>query len=279
MTADESVKILQKVDLDITMEIVRICERHNIEYFITSGTMLGAIRHKGFIPWDDDIDIGMMRDQYEKFLSVAEGDLPSHLKLVNYRNTPEYHYYISRVVDTETLVEEERMAEGEKLTSVSVDVYAIDGSPNNLLLRKIYYFRVMYHRAMMSLCYKDSIDRKRKRSTPEKILLWVMERIPVEKMTTPYKQKCKIDKLLRSNDVYKSKFIGDLMGAYRTKEMMPAEYFGKGAYYQFENETLRGPEKYHEYLTHMYGDYMQLPPVEQRRNHYKVVEIHGKKYD
>ena len=154
------------------------------------------------------------------------------------------------------------------MTNVSVDVYAIDGSPNNIFLRKIFYLRVMYHRALMSLCYKSSIDRKRKRNLPERILLFIMELIPVEKMTTPYKQKCIIDKLLKSNDVYKSKYIGDLMGAYRTKEMMPAEYFGNGAYYQFENVMLRGVELYHEYLTHMYGDYMQLPPVEQRRNHY-----------
>lgn len=271
---NDSVKLLQKIDLDITMEIVKICEKHNIEYFISSGSMLGAIRHKGFIPWDDDMDIGMMRDHYDRFLSIAERELPPHLKLITFQNTPEYHYYLSRVADTETLVEEERMAEGEKATNVSVDVYPIDGSPNHPLLRKIYYFRVMYHRALMSLCYKESIDRKRKRSLPERILLFIMERIPVEKWTTPYKQKCRIDKLLRSNDVYRSKYIGDIMGAYRTKEMMPAEYFGKGAYYEFEGKKLRGVEKYHEYLTHMYGDYMTLPPAEQRKNHYKLIAVH-----
>ena len=278
MNKSEATRKLQKVDLEITMQIVDICKKHNIQYFITSGTMLGAIRHKGFIPWDDDIDIGMMRDQYEKFLEVAEKELPETLKLVTFRNTPEYHYYISRVVDTDTWIEEERMAEDEKMTHVSVDVYAIDGSPNNSLLRKIYYFRVMYHRALMSLCYKDSIDRHRKRGVFERILLFVMERIPVEKMTTPYKQKCHIDRLLKSNDVYKSNIIGDLMGAYRTKEMMPAELFGKGAMYQFEDVMLMGPEDYDGYLTYMYGDYMKLPPEESRRTHYKVIELHGEKF-
>lgn len=278
MGIEKSVRELQQVDLDITCEIVKICSKYDIKYFIISGTMLGAVRHHGFIPWDDDMDLGMMRDQYEKFLDVAKAELPPHLKLVTYKNSPNYPYFISRVADTETVVEEKRQAGERKRTNISVDICSIDGSPNNVILRKLYYFRVMYHRALMSLCYKDSIDLERKRSLPERMLLWVMERVPVEKMTTPYKQKCKIDKLLRHNDVYHSKYIGNLMGAYRTKEMIPAEYFGKGADYQFQGMILRGVEKYQEYLTYLYGDYMKLPPEGQRRNHYKVIEIHGKKY-
>ena len=85
----------------------------------------------------------------------------------------------------------------------------------------------------MSLCYKDSIDRKRKRGTIEKAFLWMMERIPVEKFTTPYKQKCKIDKLLRSQNVKNSKYIGNIMGAYRVREIVPAEFYGNGIMYQF----------------------------------------------
>ena len=272
-----NMELLHQVDVDIVKEVVRICDKHDLKYYMLGGTMLGAIRHKGFIPWDDDIDLGMPRDDYEKFLELAPQELPEYLKVVNYRNDPNYMYYITRVLDTDTKVIEERIGNDNKYTNASIDIFPIDGTPNNALARKIYFFRVLYHRALMSLCYKDSIDRKRKRSKKEKLLLWIMERIPVEKLTTPYKQKCKIDKLLRSQPVKGAKYIGNIMGAYRTREIVPAEFYGEGAMYPFEDIQLRGLSMYDEYLTYTYGDYMQLPPVESRKTHFKILEIHGTK--
>ena len=272
-----NMELLHKVDVDIVKEVVRICDKHDLKYYMLGGTMLGAIRHKGFIPWDDDIDLGMPREDYEKFLELAEEELPDHLKAVNYRNTPNYMYYITRILDPQTKVIEERIGNDNKYTNASIDIFPIDGTPNNAFLRKIYFFRVLYHRALMSLCYKDSIDRKRKRSKKEKLLLWVMERIPVEKLTTPYKQKCKIDKLLRKQPIKGAKYIGNIMGAYRTREIVPAEYYGEGAMYSFEDIQLRGLSMYHEYLTFTYGDYMKLPPEDQRKTHFKILEIHGTK--
>lgn len=271
--------LLHQVDLEIAQDVVRICQEHGFKYYMLGGTMLGAIRHKGFIPWDDDIDFGMPRDDYECFLEVAPRELAHHLKVVNYRTDPNFQYYITRILDTQTKVVEERIGNNNKYTHASIDIFPVDGTPNNVFLRKIYFFRVLYHRALMSLCYKDSIDRKRSRGTAEKLLLWVMERIPVEKLTTPYKQKCKIDKLLRSQRVEGSKYIGNIMGAYRTREIVPAEYYGQGKFYDFENTQFMGMDMYHEYLTHTYGDYMELPPEEHRKTHFKILEIHGQKVE
>ena len=271
-----NIDVLHKVDMDIVKAVVAICDKYGLMYYMLGGTMLGAVRHQGFIPWDDDIDLGMPREDYEKFLEIAPKELPGTLKVVNYRNTPEYQYYITRVLDTDTKVIEERIGNDNKYTNASIDIFPIDGTPNCGLLRKIYFFRVLSHRALMSLCYKDSIDRQRKRGNVEKKFLWIMEHLPVEKITTPYKQKCKIDKLLRSQNVKKSKYIGNIMGAYRTREIVPSEFYGKGAFYQFEDMQLRGLELYHEYLTYTYGDYMQLPPENQRKTHFKILEIHGK---
>lgn len=272
----ENIDLLHKVDLDIVKAVVKICDKHGLTYYMLGGTMLGAVRHKGFIPWDDDIDLGMPRDDYEKLLKIAPTELPKELKVVNYRNTPNYQYYITRILDTETKVIEERIGNENKYTNASIDIFPIDGTPNNSLLRKIYFFRVLYHRALMSLCYKDSIDRKRKRGFAEKILLFVMEHLPVEKITTPYKQKCKIDKLLRKQSVSKSDYIGNIMGAYRTREIVPKEFYGSGKMYQFEDVELRGLEQYDNYLKYTYGDYMALPPEDKRKTHFKIIEIHGK---
>ena len=274
-----NIDLLHQVDMDIAREVVRICQEHNLKYYMLGGTMLGAIRHGGFIPWDDDIDLGMPRDDYEKFLELAPQLLPKNMRVVNYRNDPTYQYYITRVQDTDTKVEEERIGNDSRYTCASIDIFPVDGTPNNGLLRKIYFFRVLYHRALMSLCYKDSIDRKRKRSRKEKLLLWVMERIPVEKLTTPYKQKCAIDKLLRSQSVEKSRYVGNIMGAYRTREIVPKEFYGDGKLYKFEDTELWGMAKADEYLKFTYGDYMRLPPEDQRKTHFKILEIHGKKIE
>lgn len=271
--------LLHQVDINIVKEVVTICEKYGLKYYMLGGTMLGAIRHKGFIPWDDDIDLGIPRKDYEEFLRIAPKELSSHLKVVNYRTDPEYHYYITRILDTETKVEEERISNDSRYTNASIDIFPIDGTPNNSLLRKIYFFRVLYHRALMSLCYKDSIDRKRTRGKAERILLWIMERLPIEKMTTPRKQKDIIDKLLRKQKLDGAEYIGNIMGAYRTKEIVPSEFYGKGKMYPFEDIELCGMELADEYLKWTYGDYMKLPPENKRKTHFKILEIHGKKVE
>lgn len=276
-TAMNNIDLLHQADLELVKEVVAICERHGFTYYMLGGTMLGAIRHKGFIPWDDDIDLGMPRKDYDRFLEIAPKELPDSLRLVNYHTDPDYHYYITRILDMDTRVEEERIGNENRFTHVSIDIFPIDGTPNNKILRKIYFFRVLYHRALMSLCYKDSIDRKRPRGRAEKMLLWVMEKLPVDRLTTPYRQKEIIDRLMRKQKLEGSEYIGNIMGAYRTKEIVPARFYGKGRMYQFEDIQLRGLDLYDEYLTHTYGDYMTLPSEEQRKTHFKILEIHGKK--
>ncbi len=268
---------LHTINLEIVKEVVRICEKYNLTYYMSGGTLLGAIRHKGFIPWDDDIDLAMPRDDYETFIQVCTKELPASYLLVNFKTDSKYQYYITRIKDINTKVIEERIGNNSKYTNASIDIFPLDGSPNNILLRKIYFFRVMSHRAIMSLCYKDSIDRQRRRNMIEKTFLFLMEIIPIEKIFDPYKQKCRIDKIMRKYKVEHSQNIGCLMGAYRTKQMVPKKFFGNGQYYKFEDIELNGPKMYDEYLKQMYGKYMELPPVPSRKTHFKIVEINGVK--
>lgn len=267
---------LHEVDLNIVNEVVKICNENDLVYYMSGGTLLGAVRHHGFIPWDDDIDLAMPRDDYEHFLEIASKKLPDYMEVVNYRTDPKYQYYITRIRDTRTKVEEIRIENNSRYTNASIDIFPLDGTPNFVIFRKLYFLRVMFHRALMSLCYKDSIDRSRKRGVVERVFLAVMERIPIEKIFDPYKEKCKIDKLMRRHRIEVSNNIGCLMGAYRTNQIVPKRYFGKGKMYKFENIQLRGPELYDEYLTQMYGNYMQLPSVEAQKVHFKIVEIDGK---
>ena len=274
-----NIDLLHEVDLGIVKEVKKICDTNGLTYYMSGGTLLGAVRHKGFIPWDDDIDLAMPRNDYERFLQIAPSLLPVNLQIVNYRTDPTYHYYITRVRNVDTKVEEIRINDSCRFTNASIDIFPLDGTPNNHLHRKVYFFRVMAHRALMSLCYKDSIDRDRKRSKKERLFLAFMEKLPIEKVFDPYKEKCKIDKIMRRYPVEKAENIGCLMGAYRTNQIVPKKYFGKGRMYQFETITLRGPELYDDYLKQMYGNYMELPPKESQKIHFKIVELYGEKVD
>ncbi|WP_443731786.1 LicD family protein [Segatella buccae] len=265
--------------MDIVKEVINICNENGLVYYALGGTMLGAIRHKGFIPWDDDIDLGMPRKDYERFLEIAPSLLSKTLRLVNYKTDKDYHYYITRVQDIETRVMENRYEAEGKYTHVSIDIFPLDGSPNNALLRKIYYFKVMMHRGMMALHYKNGIDKERKRGLCERLFLKMMTTLPTDKLFDAYHQKEKIDKILKKHNMWGSDFSGNIMGAYRTVEMIPTSWYGKDAFYNFENIKIRGIKEYNKYLSHLYGDYMQLPPVNARKVHFRIVEIHGQKVE
>lgn len=187
------IRYLHEADLAIAKEVVSICEKYGLRYYMLGGTMLGAIRHKGFIPWDDDMDLGMPRKDYERFLEVAPKELPSMMKIINYKTDKDYHYYITRIQDLETKVVETRYEHEGGETCASIDLFPLNGSPNNFLLRKIFYFRVMAHRAMMALHYKSGIDPDRKRGIWERLAISLLTMLPTEKMFDAYRQKQKID--------------------------------------------------------------------------------------
>lgn len=251
-------------DLKIFKEFEKICKKHNLKYYAIGGTFLGAIRHKGFIPWDDDMDIAMPRKDFNKLMEIANDELPKNMKLINFKNDSSYRYYLPRIVNLDTEIVELR---NNKKVNLFIDIFPIDGTPNNYILRKIYYFRILLNRMLISYYYIDEIDKCRKRTKFEKFLIFIGKILPTKKIINPRKKLYKIDKLLQKNSYEKSKNVGTIMGAYRTKEIVPKEYFGIPTLYTFENKKIYGPEKYDLYLTHMYGDYMTPPKNKYTNQH------------
>ena len=126
-----NIKVLQTEELKVMKIIKEICEKENIRYFMIGGTLLGAIRHSGFIPWDDDVDLAMPRKDYERFLEVSNKYLPSNIFVQNFRTDDKYRYYITRVLNKNILVEEKRFIGVDTPQAyASVDIFPIDGSPN-----------------------------------------------------------------------------------------------------------------------------------------------------
>ncbi len=267
-------RVLQMEEFKIMKLVKHICDKENLSFYMIGGTLLGAVRHKGFIPWDDDVDLAMPREDYEKFLKVSGDYFPNNIFLQNFRTDPDYRYFITRILNKNILVDERRFKNTDTSQAyAAVDIFPIDGSPDSKILRKIYYGRVLLRRYLISLCYRDTIDSERKRSKLERAALVILTKIPFEKIFAPNGIKENLDKLLIKNKMEDSICSGTIMGAYRLREMVPTNMFGTPRYYDFEGEKFPGPELADEYLTHMYGDYMKLPPIANQKTHYDNIKI------
>ena len=245
--------------LNIFKEIKPFLEKSSIPYYLLGGSLLGAVRHKGFIPWDDDIDIGIVREDYERFLEMVSKNLPEHLELRSYRDESDHHYYFSRIVDTRYVLNREGSLVSRK-ENLWVDIFPLDGMPNNWLLRRIHMLRLLWVRFCYHVACFDKVNLKRpNRPLSERIIIAIVKNVHLGGHRDSKKWLVKLDKLLRKYKVQDSNWIVNFMGQYKFKEMFPKSYYGKGKLYTFEDMQLMGPEDYDKVLSQMYGDYMKEP--------------------
>lgn len=260
----------QEIILNILKELYPYFKKTNTEYYMLGGTLLGAIRHKGFIPWDDDMDLGIPRSQYEIFLKEVENYLPKYLKLQTYKNS-DSHYYFSRIVDTRYKVK--RMGSlKEREEYVWIDIFPLDGMPNNLFKRKFHEIHLMTLRVFYHIACFDKVNIKRpSRPLSEKIIIQFILKTGYGKHLDMYKYLNKIDNTLKKYPYETSNTIINFMGQYKLKEMFPKAYYQIGKYYPFEDIMLNGPIEYDKILKQMYGDYMVLPDEKDRNVHYTIL--------
>ena len=268
------IKIIQDKILFILKEFISICEENNLTYYALGGTLLGAVRHKGFIPWDDDIDIGMPREDYEKFKKVAPDLLPSNYKFLN-EDTPGYKKAFSVIRDDSTKIIMNYSKE-ELVESLWIDVFPLDGMPSNKLKKKIHSFRYLYTRMMVQLSQFNSLVNQKKENRPltEKVIIGFAHAVNIEKIISfTWAQKKYLQTIKKYS--FNEAFAGNYTGAYKLREIVPSDYFGQPVLLQFEDLKLSCPHKFREYLTAIYGaDYMQLPPEEKRVfHHYEIISL------
>ena len=263
---------LQLIELDILKKVLDIIERHHLRYFVLGGTLLGAVRHQGFIPWDDDVDIGIPRPDYDRFLDYAEKELAQPYQLHTLKTkTGEYSYYYARVENTavKTL---RKVALKEVVIPSWVDVFPLDGVPEegrkrDRWMRKCRFYKALF-RASQHSYFGRSASLKKKRSLPKALIRHLFIRYHLEDLIDTQKAWDKLDHALREYNYDTSPALANLCGYWGPKEMFPKSYYGKGRLYPFEDLMLMGPENYDAVLTQMYGDYMTPPPEDQREHHY-----------
>jgi lipopolysaccharide cholinephosphotransferase len=257
----------QRYILHVLREVVRVLDELNIPYYMQGGTMLGAIRHGGFIPWDDDVDLGIPRADYDRLLKEVAAHLPENLELRTYDDETDHHYYFARIVDTRYQIRRMGSVE-ERLENIWVDLFPLDGMPNGCAARQLHKFRLLMTRLKFHLSCFEKVNIKRPgRPLVERIIIKIAMLTRVGKWFNTRKQLDKMDRLLKKYPVEESDYLVNFTGqtSYKFNEMFKKEVYGNGKLYQFESFSLMGPEQYDAYLKSLYGDYM-TPPREEDRN-------------
>lgn len=259
----------QQYILQVLREVLRVLDELEVPYYMQGGTMLGAIRHKGFIPWDDDVDLGILREDYERLLNTVADKLPEHLELRTYWDETDHHYYFARIVDTRYQIRRMGSLE-ERLENVWVDLFPLDGMPNGAISRQWHKFRLLMTRLKFHLSCFEKVNIKRPgRPFVERAIIRVAMITRVGSWFNTRKQLDKMDRLLKKYPPEKSKYLVNFTGqtSYKFNEMFEKEIYGKTTMYPFEDIEMAGPEQYDSYLKSLYGDYMTLPKEGDRNAH------------
>lgn len=259
---------------EIYKEFARICDKYSLRYYASGGTALGAIRHKGFIPWDDDIDIMLPRNDYEKFLEIALKELPSHLKIVNRHNTPEFNMLFSKIQDCRR----ERVEAVEKQIGrvipggLFLDFYPMDGFPEgfHLLWTKFRYLMLdlLWHYRCCK--YKELSSKGRVAFILGCLLSPFAHRLKdASQLTAAY------DAILKENLYEESVYVADI-GCYRSVFIQPkmeTAFFKDRLPLKFEGYVMMVPRDIDAYCRNKFGDrYMQIPPELSRKSTHNSIE-------
>jgi lipopolysaccharide cholinephosphotransferase len=244
---------LRQIQIGILDHVHRFCEAHGLTYFLSSGTLIGAVRHKGYIPWDDDIDIYMPRKDYEQFIQIYS-DETGRYRVINPLTEPHYYYTFAKVVDLQTrMVETE--TDGYEI-GVFMDIFPVDYVTDDLQEREHIFKK-------KKLLYK--IRRcKISNSNPlqSRLAYWVYKCWPLS-----VKQiERRIRQLIVLNQPT-STVCNMTEAGPKIKGCFPAEDIASAVDIEFEGKMYKTMVGYHDYLERTYGDYMTLPPVEQRVTH------------
>ena len=267
--AEHCLNETQRYIMQVLRDVVRILDELEIPYYMQGGTMLGAVRHEGIIPWDDDVDLGIPRADYQRMLEQVADKLPENLELRTYDDATDHHYYFARIVDKRYQIRRMGSLE-ERLENVWVDLFPLDGMPNGLMARQWHKMRLLTVRLKYHLSCFERVNIKRPgRPLVERIIIKIATWTRVGKWFNTRKQLDKMDRLLKKYSPEETDYFVNFMGqtSYKFNEMFKKSVYGKGKRYPFEDLMLMGPEDYDGYLKSLYGDYMTPPRVEDRNAH------------
>ena len=247
--------------LEIMKAIHAFCVRKNIRYVLLYGSLLGAVRHNGFIPWDNDMDIGIPRPDYDRLLELLKGGekIGEHYYPLHYTTDRNYHYQIIRICDDRTAVRPDYIRDQPERMGLWVDIFPIDGLPEKTI-------RGCFRRARLFINKKLQIaDIYTVRG--RKDFLNRLGNFCCALFPHVYRRNILIDEILRKTPFDTSKSVSDVSDRDEIIIRQKPEDYNEAALHQFEDTEFYIPKNWDSYLKQAYGDYMQLPPEDKRMTH------------
>ena len=257
--SEEDLRKIHKIDLEMITEVDRICRKNHIDYSLDGGTLLGAVRHKGFIPWDDDADLIFTRHEYAKFSRACKKDLDTSRFFLQDERTDKYYRWGHaklRRKDTEYIrVGQEHL---KQKTGVFIDLFIVDNMPDGFFERNLYFF--------LNFCIRKCLysELGMKQAENPLLRLWyaILFRMVSKKKLFKFRNSL-ASRANRKDTRLKSHYLFTYPNP-ETKYGMPSACFKDYIDIEFEGKSFRAFRQYNRYLTLLYGDYMTLPPVEKR---------------
>ncbi len=244
------------------------CVEHRLRYYALGGTMLGAVRHQGFIPWDDDIDVGMPPQDYLRCIELMQKNTTGNYVVESPVNPgQDFWYPFAKMYDTSTTVVENTAARIKR--GICIDIFPLAGMADTMREAKQNYQKLAWR---LNLVLGHIAGIRHGRRWYKNMFIRAVRFLP--DWLVHYQQLySQIHHLSTQIDFDSKAYGGNLCGAYRCKEIMPRDFFGAPTLYSFEDTQIFGVEKPDEYLTHLYGNWRQIPPKEKRKTHHDFITI------
>lgn len=252
---------IKRYTLEILLEFDRICRENNIRYSLGGGTLLGAVRHKGFIPWDDDIDIMMLADEYRKFEEICKKS--SELKIISFLNNDSFYDLFGKAYNEKTYTVSKNRNVRNHNTGLCIDIFPFFYLDNDYecavskMKNILKYKNIFSYRNLKYINYKEKKDIVK---LPGKIYKFIKSRC--------YSRKFLLNKIMSFVFEKPAFYVTNLHGNYKLKEILKASFFDEFCELEFEGHKLMAIKEYDEYLKDHYGNYMELPPENKRITHH-----------
>lgn len=261
MTLEDRKKYNAKL-IGILKKVMSICEENNIRWFVGYGGCIGAIRHKGCIPWDDDIDVCIPRPDYDRFVEIAKRADLGNYELAMINETPEYFEHFIRFFDKNSSILFDTWH--THVSGIFIDIFPIDGAADGKIdknHKRFVFWQKISRQSHYHFPHSKRVETLKYRMYRRYILVLLTSlfRNPIQKISVKM-----IEKIIRKYAFEDSEYCLYYTSIYGMRNVIPKKWVEETIWVPFEDVQIRIPKYYHEYLTHIYGDYMTPPPIEKR---------------